>query len=118
MTIDGTPIGPATTDAAGNYSFSDVPEGTYTFTISNPGCALPRSLTRVVNGDETFNFTLTRRTDTYGHRCDLQPTAVGGGHHAGGAQRRRCLDRGGAAVPVLLLRNELHNGERVHATGT
>jgi hypothetical protein len=73
--ISGTPIAPATTDAAGGYSFAGVPEGTYTFEISYPGCASPRSVDRTVDGDESFNFGVTRRTDTYGHRCDLQPRA-------------------------------------------
>ena len=35
---------------------------------------IPNSVVRNVNGPETFNFALSRRLDTYGHRCDLQPT--------------------------------------------
>ena len=74
VAIAGAPIAPVTTDAAGHYSFPAVPRGSYTFEVSYAGCATPASVARNVNGPETFNFALSPRLDTYGHRCDLQPT--------------------------------------------
>ena len=74
MAIAGTPFAAVTTDAAGHYSFPSVPEGSYTFNVSYAGCADPKSVVRIVNGPETLNVGLHRRVDTYGHRCDLQPT--------------------------------------------
>ena len=43
VTIEGTPITPATTDATGFYSFPSVPEGTYDATASANGCSSPQT---------------------------------------------------------------------------
>jgi hypothetical protein len=75
VTIVGAPVPPATTDATGAYSFAAVPHGPHTFNVTYGGCATPRSFSKNVNGPETFNLKVTRVTDAYGHRCDLQPSA-------------------------------------------
>ena len=74
VTIVGTTIPPATTDANGAYSFPAVPNGSYTIMATYGGCATSSSQSKVVNGPETLNFILTRVTDTYGHRCSLATT--------------------------------------------
>ena len=43
VTILGTPIPPATTDANGHYSFPSVPEGTYNVRAEAGRCNTPRT---------------------------------------------------------------------------
>ena len=71
VTILGTPIPPATTDAAGFYSFPSVPEGTYNVRAEAGGCNLPSQQQLVVDGDETLNFTLPAVTDNFGYFCQV-----------------------------------------------
>ncbi len=71
VTILGTPIPPATTDAAGFYSFASVPEGTYDVRAEAGGCNEPLTQQLVVNGDETLDFTLPARTDNFGYFCQI-----------------------------------------------
>ncbi|HEY3295688.1 MAG TPA: carboxypeptidase regulatory-like domain-containing protein [bacterium] len=59
VTILNTPITPATTDAAGHYSISAVPQGTYDMSAAGAGCG-PQTVNGVVIGaNTTQNFTLT-----------------------------------------------------------
>ena len=71
VTILGTPIAPATTDAAGFYSFASVPEGTYDVMADAGGCNLSQTQQLVVDGDETLNFTLPALTDNFGYFCQV-----------------------------------------------
>jgi hypothetical protein len=57
VTIQGTPIPPATTDANGMYQFPIVPEGTYTMTATKPGF-LPGSRMVTVDMDIVVDFAL------------------------------------------------------------
>ncbi len=72
--IVGTPLS-ATTDAGGNYSIANVPEGNHEFKISKDRCLVPIDLVRAVNGDETYNYVMHRTTDAYGHFCETIPSA-------------------------------------------
>ncbi|MPZ93140.1 MAG: hypothetical protein GEU68_16255, partial [Actinobacteria bacterium] len=72
VTIEGTPITPATTDANGFYSFEQLPEGTYDATASATGCNSPQTRELVVSGPTTLDFTLPRRSDAFGHTCELE----------------------------------------------
>jgi len=60
---------PATTGADGTFSVADVPEGTYTLSVSAGGCAAPYSQSLVVDGDETVAVTLAGLADGYGYTC-------------------------------------------------
>jgi subtilisin family serine protease len=75
VTIEATPIPPATTDADGFYSFASVPEGEYDVTASAGGCYETQTQHLVVDGDETLDFTLPQRHDNFGYSC--QPTDFG-----------------------------------------
>jgi subtilisin family serine protease len=70
--INGTPIPPATSGADGSYSFSSVPTGTYTISAAAGECFESRSQSVIVDGDETVNFTLPVRGDSYGYRCVIE----------------------------------------------
>jgi subtilisin family serine protease len=69
VTIEGTPLPPATTDADGFYSFASVPEGEYDVTASAGGCYETQTQHLVVDGDETLDFTLPQRHDNFGYSC-------------------------------------------------
>jgi subtilisin family serine protease len=71
--ILGTPIPPATTDAQGAYSFASVPAGEYDIRASAGGCNDPQTQHLVVDGNETLDFTLPRRSDSFGYFCQIQP---------------------------------------------
>ncbi|MGH9248101.1 MAG: M36 family metallopeptidase, partial [Acidimicrobiales bacterium] len=74
VTIGGTPITPATTDANGFYSFTRVPEGTYSATASGR-CDGDQTRDLVVSGPTTLDFTLPPRTDSFGNTCGLVEAA-------------------------------------------
>ena len=74
--IDGTPIAPATTDAAGAYSFASVPDGSYTATASaTDRCLSGQTLPLVVDANETLDFTLAARSDSFGYTCAVEGSA-------------------------------------------
>ena len=75
VTILDTPIPPATTDANGFYSFASVPEGTYDVRAVAGKCNSSQTQTLVVNGDETLDFTLPLRTDSFGYFCIVETPA-------------------------------------------
>ncbi|GAA1723273.1 hypothetical protein GCM10009809_18920 [Isoptericola hypogeus] len=63
------PIEGVTTDADGAFAFADVPEGTYTLTVSAGTCAEPFSTEVTVDGDEVVDAALQRIVDDYGYFC-------------------------------------------------
>lgn len=70
VTILGTPIAPATTDAGGFYSFSSVPEGSYQVRAEPPGrCLDPATSSLTVDGAEALDLALAERADAFGYRC-------------------------------------------------
>jgi len=69
VTILGTPIPPATTDASGAYSFPSVPEGEYDVTAVLNGCYETQTQHLVVDAAETLDFTLPQRHDNFGYKC-------------------------------------------------
>jgi extracellular elastinolytic metalloproteinase len=71
VTIEGTPITPATTDEDGFYSFERVPVGTYSATAA-AGCKSPVTRELVVSGPTTLDFTLPPRSDAFGYTCGLE----------------------------------------------
>ncbi len=71
VTIEGTPITPATTDANGSYSFQLVPEGTYSATASATGCQTTETKQLVVSGPTTLDFMLQDATDSFGYSCSV-----------------------------------------------
>ena len=75
VTIQGTPIAPATTDANGFYSFASVPDGTYTVQATAGRCANAQTQSVTVNANTTFNFTLVQRSDSFGYFCRLEPSS-------------------------------------------
>ncbi|SFF70439.1 Serine protease, subtilisin family [Actinopolymorpha cephalotaxi] len=72
VTVEGTPLPPATTDEQGRYSFDAVPEGSYTVTVAGSGCMAKESEDVTVDGDKVVDFRLADRTDDYGYRCVVE----------------------------------------------
>jgi len=72
VTILGTPIPPATTDASGHYSFASVPNGTYSVKAEAGKCNNSQTDQVTVNGDTTHDFTLPARHDNFGYMCRLE----------------------------------------------
>jgi subtilisin family serine protease len=71
VTILGTPIAPATTDASGAYSFASVPEGSYDIKADpGGGCFGVQTQHVDVTGDLALDFTLPRQQDHYGYVCE------------------------------------------------
>jgi Malectin domain/Carboxypeptidase regulatory-like domain/Kelch motif/Viral BACON domain len=75
VTILGTPIPPATTDANGNYTFPSVPNGTYNVRADAGRCNTAVTDSVVVNGDTTHDFTLPSRSDSFGYFCRVETPA-------------------------------------------
>jgi extracellular elastinolytic metalloproteinase len=75
VTIEDTPITPATTGEDGSYSFPRVPEGSFTATASATGCSAPETRALVVSAPTTLDFTLPRRSDAFGYTCGLETAA-------------------------------------------
>jgi subtilisin family serine protease len=73
VSIEATGIAPATTDAAGNYAFAQVPAGDYTLRVEAGGCFDARTAALTVDANETLNLALPARTDSFGYSC--RPTA-------------------------------------------
>jgi hypothetical protein len=73
ITILGTPIPPAITDANGFYSFASVPEGEYDVHATAGGCNDPQTQHLVVVGSETLDFTLPQHSDAFGYTCQIVP---------------------------------------------
>ena len=70
-----TPIPAVMTDGSGFYSFPSVPEGTYQVRAEAGKCNDPEEQTLVVDSDETLDFTLALRTDSFGYSCVVQTPA-------------------------------------------
>jgi subtilisin family serine protease len=75
VTIDDTPIPPATTSSTGAYSFASVPNGSYKVTATASRCHTDQTLTLTVDGPETLSLTLGPRQDSFGYRCALETNA-------------------------------------------
>ena len=73
VTIVGTPIPPTVTDANGLYSFTGVPEGDYDVRADGGQCVAPLIQHVVVDDDETLDFDLPRRPDSFGYFCRVLP---------------------------------------------
>ena len=71
VTILGTPIPPETTDASGAYSFASVPEGEYDVQATAGRCNDPQTEHLLVDGDETLDFVLPQRSDSFGYFCQI-----------------------------------------------
>jgi subtilisin family serine protease len=71
VTILGTPIPPETTDASGAYSFASVPEGEYDVQATAGRCNDSQTQHLVVDGDETLDFALPQRSDSFGYFCQI-----------------------------------------------
>ncbi len=69
VTILSMPIPPATTDASGFYTIANVPEGTYDVRAQAGRCIIPQTQQLVVDGDETLDFTLPQKSDSFGYIC-------------------------------------------------
>jgi hypothetical protein len=69
VTIVGTPIAPATSNANGAYAFASVPDGTYDLTAQAGRCNTAQTQSLVVNGDELLNFALPQRADAFHYTC-------------------------------------------------
>jgi subtilisin family serine protease len=69
VTIAGTPLVPAVTDASGHFSIESVPEGTYDITASAGACFDQVTQTVTVDGDETLSFVLPQHKDSFGYFC-------------------------------------------------
>jgi N-acetylneuraminic acid mutarotase len=72
VTILGTPISPATTDATGHYSFSSVPNGTYNVKAEAGQCTSSQTDPVTVNGPTTHDFSLAARHDAFGYSCRVE----------------------------------------------
>jgi extracellular elastinolytic metalloproteinase len=73
VSLDGTQLPyVTTTDANGFYSFEEVFRGTYTATATGAGCDAPHTLEIEVFRPTTLDFSLPRKTDTFGYTCDLE----------------------------------------------
>jgi hypothetical protein len=71
VTVPGTPLAPAITNASGYYSFATIAEGTYTIHAAAGRCADPQSRAVDVTGPiSDFDFTLALRTDAFGYTCN------------------------------------------------
>ncbi|WNG30167.1 S8 family serine peptidase [Cystobacter fuscus] len=69
VTLLGTPLPTALTDAAGTWRIEGVPEGEYDVRVEADGCFLPRTEHLVVDGDESLDLVPESRTDAYGYSC-------------------------------------------------
>jgi len=75
VTILGTPIAPATTDATGHYTFPSVPNGTYNVRAEAGRCNTAVTDSVMVSGDTTHDFTLPSRSDSFGYFCRVETPA-------------------------------------------
>ena len=106
VTIVGTPIPPATTDADGAYSFPSVPDGSTTSRVDAGGCfgaADPAASSSTATRRSTS--TLPRRADSFGYTCrGRRRPATSRPTRPSAADRRRRRRRRAPAVPVPVLR--------------
>ncbi len=74
VTIVGTPLPPALTDAAGQYVIDGVPDGAYQV-VATAGCYDDATANLSVDGDEVLDFSLTKKVDSFGYSCAPAPFA-------------------------------------------
>jgi len=75
VSLSGTPIAPATTNASGEYTFVGVPEDDYIVLAAAHRCTVAQTQPLTVDSDETLDITLAAVTDSFGYVCDLQSSA-------------------------------------------
>lgn len=76
VSVLGTPLPIALTDATGHYELAPVPVGTYDVTASAPGsCYSAASSSVTVSADTTLPLTLALRPDGFGYVCRLTATS-------------------------------------------
>ena len=114
VTIEDTPITPATTDANGFYSFERVPEGTYS-TTAESGCKAPRRRSWSCPARRRSTSRSRRLTDSFGYSCERgERRALRRGRHGPRPHGRRRVGPDHAAVPVHALRHDVHGRPCVH----
>ncbi|MEN9578313.1 MAG: hypothetical protein RJA70_1322 [Pseudomonadota bacterium] len=69
VSLVGTPLPVQLTDAAGRFSFGDVPEGTYSLSVSAGGCFADNSREVIVSAAQDLEITLGATVDAYGYQC-------------------------------------------------
>ncbi len=69
VTILNTPIPPTRTDAKGNYTFANVPDGTYDIRAGGGGCLSSQTQSITFTDDMVVNIILAQRRDTFGYTC-------------------------------------------------
>jgi hypothetical protein len=74
VTITGTPLPPAVTDAAGHYAIDGVPDGGYQVAVT-AGCFDDAAANLTVDGDEVLDFSLVKKVDSFGYSCARAPFA-------------------------------------------
>jgi subtilisin family serine protease len=81
VTILGTPMPAASTDADGSFTFTEVPTGTYQLYVEAGRCTYPATAEVTIDSDRNVSITLSVRSDAFGHGCRLeQPTYIPGDH--------------------------------------
>lgn len=70
VSIVGTPIAPAQTDANGQFVFASVPEGEYAIHVAPSRCYEAQTQDIVVSAALSVDFVLGTRADLYGYSCE------------------------------------------------
>ena len=94
--IVGTPLPQVVTGADGTFTIPDVPEGEYELRVDAGGCLAAHTQSLVVDGDETVDVTLERRSDAAGYTCDRIPA----GYVEGDTPLPLSGDDGAVSVPL------------------
>ncbi|HWH01528.1 MAG TPA: S8 family serine peptidase [Pilimelia sp.] len=116
VTVPDTPLPPARTGPDGRYAIGEVPEAEWDLLARRPGCLLPESRHVAVDGDETVDFVLDRKSDTFGHRCETVAPAWADTDTAVPLQG----DESSVSVPLpfpVSLYERHHRSVNVHSNG-
>jgi subtilisin family serine protease len=74
VTLVGTPVPPATTNASGAYSFASVPAGEYDVQVTAGRCSEPQARHLAVSAPVAgFDVALPQRSDSFGYVCEVVP---------------------------------------------
>ena len=69
ISIVGTPLEPAVTDATGRFGYAAVPDGTYEVAVTGGACLAGAGRSLVLDADATLDFALAARRDAFGYFC-------------------------------------------------
>lgn len=69
VSLLGTPLQPAITDATGHYTFGAVPVGQYDVRFDASNCYADNKAALTVSADTILDATLAKRFDAYGYSC-------------------------------------------------